>query len=284
MHRRIRRWACARCAARCGVLALLLVLASSWAPPARADYWTAAVTGDSQADSYAYLMPQEMMRVGLPPLYFRVTSGGATSSIYLGQETDTHATPPRAHNFGADAIAGGADVVLVTLGDNEAFRNQFEQYESNMIEIVSQLMQVLPPERIVLSTNIPILDNPDKPYYAEAGARLRDQFNPFVRELAAATGASLVDLETTIQQQPDWQSWYSEDIVHPGFIHLWARQGQDFPGLRFVASQFSEKVASLFAAEQNTNSVPEPATWTLLALAPIVWLAARRGGRRGASG
>jgi hypothetical protein len=284
MHRRIRRWACARCAARCGALALLLVLASSWTPPARADYWTAAVTGDSQADSYAFLMPQEMMRIGLPPLYFRVTSGGATSSIYLGQETDTHATPPRAHNFAADAIAGGADVVLVTLGDNEAFQNQFDLYADNMTEIVSQLLQDLPPERIVLSTNIPILDNPDKPYYAEAGARLRDQFNPFVRELAAATGASLVDLETTIQQQPDWQSWYSEDIVHPGFIHLWARQGQDFPGLRFVASQFAEKVAALFAAEQNTNSVPEPATWTLLALAPIVWLAARRGGRRGASG
>ncbi|MBX7074844.1 MAG: SGNH/GDSL hydrolase family protein [Pirellulales bacterium] len=223
-----------------------------------------AATGDSQTSAYGALLQYQFNRFGMPAQSLRFASGGASAPIYTGQATDIHAQPPHAHDFGADALAAGANLVLFQLGVNDSFLepDQFAAFQS-LIGAEFDAFQTAGVQ-VILGANLPVLTNPNDARYALADERLRTLYNPWLQTQAAERGWLFLDNYHAIQQQSGWQSWYSDDGQTPGYVHLYGgpKVNGITPGYDWLSRQYAFGVASLYAGDADMNGVVDGADYT----------------------
>lgn len=246
----------------CLVVALLVCAAQpSLAAPLRV-----VATGDSQTKNYSPRLAAALAARGITADVSAVASGGATSATYTGQIADPHASPPVAHDFVADALASDPDIVLFMLGVNDAFQNRFDQFTADISSVFDRLATATNSRgrrpKVIVATNIPVLDNPTDAKYAAADALLDSQFNPWLKSQALEHGFALLDLNRRIQNQTGYQNWYSDDGATPGHVHLWGtdRAGA---GYNWMADQFARAIRADMA------TVPEPSTLRLMIAAAL---------------
>ncbi|MBX7073367.1 MAG: SGNH/GDSL hydrolase family protein [Pirellulales bacterium] len=223
-----------------------------------------AATGDSQTSAYGAILQYQFNRFGLPAQALRFASGGASAPIYTGQATDIHADPPHAHDFGADALNSGAGVVLFQLGVNDSFLepDQFAAFQT-LIGAEFDAFQTAGAQ-VIVGANLPVLTNPNDARYALADERVRTLYNPWLQTQAAERGWLFLDNYHAIQQQPGWQSWYSDDGLTPGYVHLYGGQKVNgiTPGYDWLSQQYAFGVASLCAGDADMNGVVDGADYT----------------------
>ncbi|MGD9647834.1 MAG: GDSL-type esterase/lipase family protein [Pirellulales bacterium] len=234
---------------------ILLVAAMAWGASLQGAPITIVVTGDSQARAMAdELLQRTFNAAGMPAVVYGVTSGGATSATYAGTKLDEHSDPQAFHNFADDALAMHPDIVTFTLGVNDAIQGRVEEY-----------FQAIAPEfvklasagvKVIVTTAMPVLPNPDNAAFEQANVYLDEFLNPWLRAHASAYGFHVLDLSQLIQQQPDWQSWYSDDGASPGYVHLWGAFAQGTsPGYQWMARQLLLDCAAMYGGDANLDGV-----------------------------
>lgn len=247
---------------KCGlfaVVALLVVTASARAA-------TVVATGDSQTAAYGDRLQAMLARLGIDASASVVAAGGATSRVYTGVDIDVTTTPPRAHDFATDAIERQADLVLFMLGTNDALQwdDWFPQYQALISGAFDRLDAA--GVRVVIGSNLPILPYDGYPRYALGDERLRTLYHPWLQAQAAQRGYVYLDNYSAIQQQPNWQSWYSDNGLTPGYVHLyWRAPDGSRPGYDWLSEQMARGVAQAYAGDANLDGVVDGADYTLWA-------------------
>ena len=235
-------------------------------------------TGDSLTTGYAPVrLTLAMQAQRITGTGYSIASGGATAPLYVGDQLDTNHKPePAFHNQAEDAINGpvygfGApwtygsviednpepDAVIVMLGTNDAIQAAagnylaWPTYQAEMAGVYQYLATAVTPggkrPDIFITTPIPIL----APQYAAADEFLTSTMIPWlmseVIELQAqGLPVHLLDLNTAIRQQPDWQSWYSDGI------HLY---GANQAGYVWLASAVLNAVLELRLGDANLDGI-----------------------------
>jgi hypothetical protein len=118
--------------------------------------------------------------------------------------------------------------------------------------------------QVILGANLPVLTNPNDARYALADERVRTLYNPWLQTQAAERGWLFLDNYHAIQQQPGWQSWYSDDGLTPGYVHLYggSKVNGITPGYDWLSRQYAFGVASLYAGDADMNGVVDGADYT----------------------
>jgi lysophospholipase L1-like esterase len=200
-------------------------------------------TGDSNTTGYAPIrLTLAMQAQGISGTGYSIASGGSTATLYVGKALDTNHKPePAFHNQAEEAINGpvygfGApwtygsviepnpepDAVIVMLGTNDAIQavnapSVWTTYQTEMTEVFSYLSSAVTPSGkrpdIFIATPLPLL----APQYAAADAFLDNTVAPWLRDQVVYwqgqdAAVHLIDVRNDIQQQPNWQSWYSDGI------------------------------------------------------------------------
>jgi hypothetical protein len=210
------------------------------------------------------LLQRTLDAAGLPAVVSGVTSGGATSATYVGTKIDEHLEPNVYHNFADDALALEPDLVTFTLGVNNAIQGRIEQFFTDIAPEFDKLAEA--GVRVIVTTNIPVLPNPNNAAFEQANVFLDEFINPWLRSHAAAYGFYLLDLNARIQEQPDWQSWYSDDGATPGYVHLWGGfANATSPGYQWMAQQFFVEFAEMYAGDANLDGGVTGADYTIWA-------------------
>jgi len=234
-------------------------------------------TGDSNTTGYAPIrLTLAMQAQGISGTGYSIASGGSTATLYVGNALDTNHKPePAFHNQAEEAINGpvygfGApwtygsviepnpepDAVIVMLGTNDAIQAQtnpsvWTTYQTEMAGVFSYLSSAVTPSGkrpdIFIATPLPLL----APQYAAADAFLENTVAPWLRDQVVywqGEGAAvhLIDVRNDIQQQPNWQSWYSDGI------HLFA-PGQ--LGYEWLAREVLNAVLDQHRGDANLDGV-----------------------------
>lgn len=262
-----------------GVAVIAILSQSCWTVLSHGSFHIVA-TGDSITTGLApnrlqsAMLAQGLSRVTSAQAY-SVASGGATSDTYLGLANDSNGNPPRFHNFAWEALNGPVDAfgsyplpqvltpepdaVVVMIGTNDAMRAATNppleaNYLSNLATIATYLQSATTPAgkepKVFIATLLPILEHPSNSVYLAANQIIDDVFNPAIRQAALDYGFQLLDLNQSIQAQPNWQDWYSDDGQTPGYVHLWANGGA---GYQWLASEVLYGVLDTYAGDTNLD-------------------------------
>jgi lysophospholipase L1-like esterase len=234
-------------------------------------------TGDSNTTGYAPIrLTLAMQAQGISGTGYSIASGGSTATLYVGMALDTNHQPtPAFHNQAQEAINGpvygfGApwtygsviepnpepDAVIVMLGTNDAIQavnvpSAWTTYQTEMTGVFSYLSSAATPggkrPDIFIATPLPLL----APQYADAEFFLESTVAPWLRDQVTywqVQGAAvhLIDVRNDIQQQPNWQSWYSDGI------HLFA-PGQ--LGYEWLAREVLNAVLDQRRGDANLDGV-----------------------------
>jgi hypothetical protein len=224
---------------------------------------TVVATGDSQSAAYGDRLQAMLTRLGVDASALKLASGGATSKVYAGVDVDLATTPPRAHDFATDAIELQANLVLFMLGTNDALQSDdwFPQYQTLISGAFDRLDAA--GVRVVIGSNLPILPFDGYPRYAVGDERLRTLYHPWLQAQAAQRGYVYLDNYSAIQQQPNWQSWYSDNGLTPGYVHLyWRAPDGSRPGYDWLAERMARGVAQAYAGDANLDGVVDGADYT----------------------
>ena len=233
-------------------------------------------TGDSNTTGYAPIrLTLAMQAQGITGTGYSIASGGATAPLYVGDQLDTNHKPePAFHNQAKEAINGpvygfGApwtygsviepnpesDAVIVMLGTNDAIQHAagnylaWPNYQTKMAGVFAYLATAETPggkrPDVFIATPIPIL----KPEYAAGDSLLESDLAPWLRDQVTywqGEGAAfhLIDTRELLQQQPDWQSWYSDGV------HMHGTVGYDW-----MAQTVLNAVLDVHAGDANLDGV-----------------------------
>lgn len=250
----------------------------AYASTTEAGLFNIVATGDSITTGYApNRLSLAMQAQGVSGTGYSIASGGATASLYVGMQLDLNYKPePAYHNQAVGAIAGPVygfgppwsygsviepnpepDAVIVMLGTNDAIQHAagnylaWPTYQSKMSEVFSYLSSAQTPEGkrpdIVIATPIPIL----AAQYAAANEFLTSTMIPWIEGQVAALQSQglpvhLLDLNSRIQEQVDWQSWYGDGI------HLY---GANQAGYTWLATSVLNAVLDLHLGDANLDGV-----------------------------
>lgn len=261
-------------------LCLCALAVSVCASPVLADTVRVAATGDSQTNGYAPRLSAALDQIGTGNSVTKIASGGATAAVYTGQTVDLNASPPQAHNFAQEALASDPDVIVFMLGTNDALRDGVDAYKTSIAQVFDEFSAARNSRgrrpAVVIATEVPILDKPDDARYAAAEALMVNDLNPWLRSEALKHGFTFLNLHRLIQREPDWQSWYSDDAVNPGYVHLWATVDGQRPGYTWMANTIALGINRALA---EAAAVPEPSTAALALIAAGLAVVARRRSR-----
>lgn len=290
-----------------GCLLIGIVGLSLGMPHARAEaYLQIVATGDSLTRGYSPNLLQNAMKAqGLAGNAYSVASGGATTRTYLGWVPDQTKSPPVSHNFALDAINGpvfglgappvavanpNADAIIVMIGTNDALQGaaapiMVSEYQSNLTKIATIYQAAVTAQgkhpRVFFATVPPILSNPANPLYAQANAIIDDVVNPAIGQVATQFGFDLIDVNAAIQQTPNWQSFYSDDGVNPGYIHLELNGGYTWLANTMLNAVLATTGGPIGIGRDPPVQLPEPSSLALaLGSALLVAAAARSRKRR----
>ncbi|MBX9791943.1 MAG: hypothetical protein K2Y37_23720 [Pirellulales bacterium] len=265
-----------------GVVCVSLVIAST----SFAGSLSIVATGDSITTGYAPIrLTLAMQAQGVAGNGYSIASGGATASLYVGDELDlNHKPEPAFHNQAEEAINGPVydfgspygsvieanpepDAVIVMLGTNDAARAAagnylaWPTYQADMAGIYQYLATAVTPggkrPDIFIATPLPMI----APQYAAANDLLDSTMIPWIENQVAGLQAQglpvhLLDLNAAIRQQPDWQSWYSDGI------HLY---GANQAGYDWLASAILNGVLDTRLGDANLDGEVDGIDYTIWA-------------------
>ena len=109
-----------------------------------------------------------------------------------------------------DALAFAPDVAVVMLGINDllGYRDQLADYPAALRDVVARFQALPAPPRLFLCTLTPIAP-PESAQ--DVNRAIRDTMNPAIRAVAAATGATVIDVSAVYPNRMDWLP----DGLHP---------------------------------------------------------------------
>ncbi len=221
-----------------GFLCFFVLLLSSTATAASLNI---VATGDSITFSYFLYFPQQFAGTPLAQnnslAFQEAAAGGLNSTSYVGTINGV----PTSHNYAQEVIDDQPDVVLFMLGTNDACDDtiadaSFATYKEIIQQVFASWKNV---PKVIVSTILPMVG----PQWNNANQRINDWYNPFLIEQAQKYGFTILDNHNLIQEQPDWQSLFWIDGVHPYGIN------HDDSGSKWLAGSFRDAVVS---------GVPEP--------------------------
>ena len=254
----------------------------------QASSFNIVATGDSITAGFAPIrLTLAMQAQGIAGTGYSIASGGATAPLYVGTKFDLNYMPePAFHNQAEEAINGpvygfgapwtyGAviednpepDAVIVMLGTNDAIQSAagnylaWPTYQIDMAGVYEYLATAVTPggkrPDIYIATPIPIL----APQYAAADEFLTSTMIPWIKSQVAELQLQgfpvhLLDLNADIQQQPDWQSWYTDGI------HLY---GSHQTGYAWLASAVLNAVLELHLGDANLDGIIDGLDYTIWA-------------------
>lgn len=216
-------------------------------------------TGDSLTNGYSPYLSTSCGNLGLDVSIVKVANGGLTSSQYVGETLNSHDTELR--DYAGDVLAADPDVICFMLGTNDVYHNsnaatKFEEYATRISGVFTRFQAAVNTSgehpRVIVSTIIPItLEGKEA-----ANQRIDEWYNPWLASAADAFGFTLLDVNSRIQQLPDWTSLYSDGV------HLHANGDA---GCIWMADEFAAVIAA-----------PEPGILGLLTAGFTAMCARRR--------
>lgn len=232
-------------------------------------------TGDSITVGYGSSRLQGTFdQVGVEVDVFSEATGGITSGQYVGESLD----PSGEYLDYTDLVLGhDPDAILFMLGTNDAYQSFWESKKSYIEDYQNRLggpggvfdrfsqavnsRGVHP--TIIVSSLIPTIRDSEQGLFANE--QIQELLNPWIQSQAEIFGFHFLDLNTLIQQQPDWESLYNDGI------HLWANDAQ---GYKWMANEWSDATLST-----RPVAIPEPASLFLIAMGSGFLLRRKRSAR-----
>lgn len=242
---------------------------------AHASSFNIVTTGDSNTTGFSpNLLANTMMAEGIAGKAMSIASGGANSSIYVGEIVDPAYQPaPVAHNQAIDSLFGPVygfgepwtygsvieqnpdpDAVTVMLGTNDAILatsdiSVWDRYKVNMTESFNYLTTTTTPggkhPDIFVITPIPILAQ----QYSAADVFLTSTIIPWLK--SQVTGLKnngyrihLIDANENIKQQPNWEAWYNDGV------HMYAGNNE---GYQWLAREVIKSILDAHQGDANLD-------------------------------
>ena len=218
-------------------------------------------TGDSITGGYSpVFLQQSLDESGFDAEVFNVASGGCNADRYVGNTID-----PRTLTFvdyGQEVISLDPDVIIFMLGTNDASQcinnpqsvDPYKALLGGAGGVFDQFQTAVNSRgirsKVILSTLIPVIEDSD--HTIAMNDIIENTFNPWLIEQGIKYGFELVDSHALIQEQANWQDFYSDSV------HLWANGAE---GYQWMAENFGSTVIS---------AVPEPATILLIGCGAVM--------------
>ncbi len=189
-------------------------------------------TGDSITNGYGtFRLKNAFDRRGADVDTMTVAKGGFNSTSYMrsGLFDFVFATDP--------------DVIVIKLGTNDAFANNFDIFASNLPKIYDSFQMFLNSRGnhpiVIPMTIIPVLND------ETINLAIDESFNPFIRQESESRGWQVLDINSRIQEVPGWRQFYNDGI------HLWQNGAI---GYDWLSDQVVNELLSHYPGDADLNS------------------------------
>jgi lysophospholipase L1-like esterase len=216
---------------------LILITTVKATPPV-----TVVTTGDSITNGYTWRLDNSLNDMLWSNTIVNVAEGGLQSIHYVGELPLLPGYPLR--DFTTEVLAADPDVICFMLGTNDSYGDsgavsQFEGYKTRLISVFDQFETS--GKKVIISTLIPMLRI--DPSASEANWRINEWYNPWLISTSNEYGFYLLDMNTIIQEQDNWESLYREG----DWVHL-STEGQIW-----MADQFAIAIVDVMLLEGDAN-------------------------------
>jgi lysophospholipase L1-like esterase len=246
------------------ILAIFLLILSS-------SCYAASITDVCSGDSlcvWGPVLQSNLTDLGMDVQVQTIARGGATTWLFNGEVgqyagwNGQETWPEGVHDYAQDAADAQPDLITFMIGTNDAVREQsyaWPCFQHCLQEIYDKWANI---PHVIVAT-IP----PQLYYYSGNNQWIDADYNPFIKAQAAARGFRVLDINDLIQQEPNWQAFYTLDGIHLG------GNNNGVTGNEWLAAQWSNAVL---------QEIPEPGALWLLSSA-AAGFALRRFRRRAAT-
>lgn len=189
-------------------------------------------TGDSITNGYGTFRLQNAFdRRGADVDTMTLAKGGFNSTSYMNSSL---------FDF---VFATDPDVIVIKLGTNDAFANNFDVFTSNLPKIYDSFQTFINSRGnhpiVIPMTIIPVLND------EAINLAIDESFNPFIRQESKSRGWQVLDINSRIQKVPDWRQFYNDGI------HLWQNGAI---GYDWLSNQVVNELLSHYPGDADLNS------------------------------
>ncbi len=226
---------------------------------------TVVATGDSLTNGYSSYLGDALAEAGLTNEVVTLASGGCDSARYVGRTLDYYTGTYR--DFATETITHDPDVIIFMLGTNDAYRmasylasdnlaaciGAFDTYcndISNVFDIFDATINSNGRRpTVIISTLLPAVPHESNTLVTEFNWVIDTLLNPWLEYQAGEHRFLLKDMNVLIQQQENWQGFYSDSF------HLRANNGA---GYQWMVGEFADTIAAavsmpVLAGDLNTD-------------------------------